>query len=156
MNVVLRNRNGFSVPAGFRPSFSDASVEQLVERLFGATAPTSSKQAEPKVSAPRMELAETDTAFEVQAELPGVLKENIKISVDGKRVSLEAEVTRQSERKEGEKVVHSERIVRKFARAFTLSKEVDDERAEAKLENGILTLTLPKKVEPQPKQIVVQ
>jgi HSP20 family protein len=97
----------------------------------------------------------------VEAELPGVVKEDVKISVDGNQVTLEAEVKRKVEHKDGESqqgetVVFAERTVQKFARSFTLAVEVDDERTVAKLENGILTLTLPKKEALRPKQIQVQ
>lgn len=156
MNVVLRNNNGFAVPAGFRSTRYDSSVEQLVDRLFGEAFSGSSKTSEPVATAPRINVVESDTAYEVQAELPGVVKEDLKVSVDGKRVSLEAEVKRDTERKEGEKVILVERSVLKFARAFSLSKDIDDERVIAKLENGILTLTLPKKEEARPKQITIQ
>jgi HSP20 family protein len=153
MHVVLRNRNGFPVPATFRPAMTNRSVEQLVDRLFGEP---SSAPSEPTVLAPRIDVTETDLAFEVQADLPGVTKEDVKIAVDGKRISLQAAVKSASERKEGEQVIHIERVVKNFARTFLLSKEVDDDRAVAKLENGVLTLILPKKVAPQPKHIMVQ
>jgi HSP20 family protein len=156
MNLVLRNHNGFPLPFAFRRSGANNSFDRLfdsvVEDYF---APTKSKVAHAHV-APRIDVTESDKAYIVEAEIPGVAKENIKISVDGKNVTLEAEVKREVEQKEGETVVFAERSVKKFSRSFTLATEVDDERTVAKLENGVLTLTLPKKEELRPKQIQVQ
>lgn len=156
MNLVLRNRHGFPLPFAFRRTPVDGSFDRLfdsvVEDYF---APVKSKTASASV-APRVNVTESDKAYVVEAELPGVTKENVKISVEGKHVALEAEVTRDTERKEGETVVFAERSIQKFARSFAFAAEVDNDRSVAKLENGILILTLPKKEELRPKQIQVQ
>jgi len=156
MNFVLRNHNGFPVPFAFRRTPVNGSFDRLfdsvVEDYFAAP---KNKTASAGI-APRINVTESEQAYVVEAEIPGVTKENVKISVDGKHVTLEAEVKRDVERKEGETVVFAERTVQKFSRSFTLAAEVDDERTVAKLENGILTLTLPKKEALRPKQIQVQ
>ncbi len=155
MNLILRNRNGFPLPIALRPTSFDEPFSRLIDSVLeDYFAPVQTR--EPLVSAPRMNVTESEQAFEVEAELPGVTKENLNISVDGKRVSIEAEIKRASERKEGEKVIREERVVKKFARNFILTGEVDETRAAAKLENGILQLSLPKKAEAQPKQIPIQ
>ena len=154
MNLALRNRDGFPVPFSLRPAAFDRPIERLIDSMFeDFLAPASAQDA--LVSAPRINMAETDNAYEVEAELPGAAKEDVKIAIDKQRVSIEAEVKRDSERKEGE-VIHAERVVRKFVRSFTLGTEVDDTRAVAKLENGVLKLTLPKKERAQPRQITIQ
>lgn len=156
MNLVLRSRNGFPVPFTVRHAPLDGSFDSLVNGIVeDYFAPAKAKTIATR-AAPRINVTESEKAYVVEAELPGVTKENVKISVDGKQVTLEAEVKREVERKEGEIVVISERTVEKFARSFTLTSEVDDLRTVAKLENGILTLTLPKKEELRPKQILVQ
>lgn len=159
MNLVLRNRHGFPLPFAFRRAPVDGSFDRLfnsvVEDYFAPAAGKAATAASAGI-APRVNVTESDKAYIVEAELPGVVKENVKISVDGKHVTLEAEVKREVERKEGETVVFAERSAQKFARSFSLSAEVDDERTVAKLENGILTLTLPKKEALRPKQIQVQ
>jgi len=156
MNLVLRNRNGFPMPFAIRRAPVSGSFDRLfdsvVEDYF---APAKNKTASATI-APRVNVTESEKAYVVEAELPGVVKENVKISVDGKQVTLEAEVKREVERKEGETVVFAERTVQKFARSFTLATEVDDEHTVAKLENGVLTLTLPKKEAMRPKHIQVQ
>src|SRR6266849_4963144 len=123
MNLVLRN--GIPLPVGFRPGSVDEPFENLVESMFENFFAPSATQ-ETQVSRPRMNVAETDKTFEVEAELPGATKEDVKISVDGSRVSIEAEVKRESTKKEGETVVYAERVVSKFARSFTLPADVDD------------------------------
>lgn len=77
------------------------------------------------VAAPQMklEVTEDDKAYTVKAEIPGVRKEDIHISVDGNLVSISAEVKKETEKKEGKKVVHSERYYGQVARSFTLAEE---------------------------------
>jgi HSP20 family protein len=156
MNLVLRNSNGYHVPIAFRRSAFERPFGQLVDSLLEDYFAQPSKPQEPAAFAPRIDLSESDKGYQVEAELPGVRKENIKISVDGKKVSIEAEVKRAAEQKEGETEVGAERVIKKFTRSFTLPGEVDDAHAMAKLEHGVLTLTLPKKELPQARQITVQ
>jgi HSP20 family protein len=109
----------------------------------------------------RVDVAERDGAYLVQAELPGVRKEDIQLSVDGTQVTLTAEIKRERETKEGEqsaneRVLHSERMYGKVSRSFTLPQEIDDQSAQAKFADGVLELTLPKKAAAQRKQITIQ
>ena len=152
MNIVLRNR----LPQS--RSFGPASFDQLVGSIFDDIATANRRNgaaADSKSLTPRINVSESSTGFEIEAELPGVVKEDVHISVDGNRVSFDADV-RQVATKEGETIIHAERRVSKFSRSFTLPAEVDDDRAEARLENGILHLSLPKKQAAQPKKIAVQ
>lgn len=93
----------------------------------------------------RLDLSEDDKNFFLKAEIPGVNKEDIKVSVVGNQVSLSAEVKKKKEEKEGAKVIRSERYYGRFARSFTLDENVDQAAAQAKYEDGVLQLTLPKK-----------
>lgn len=97
------------------------------------------------VRAIRFDVAEQDNAYVVTAELPGYKKEDVQVEIDGARVTITAEAKAQAENKEGEKVVYSERYTGKAVRSFELTSEIDSDAAGAKYENGILTLTLPKK-----------
>jgi len=92
-----------------------------------------------------LDLTEDDRNFFVKAEIPGVKKEDIKVSVDGNQVSLSAEIKKQKEEKEGSKMIRSERYYGSVARSFTLGESVDQSAAQAKYEDGVLQLTLPKK-----------
>lgn len=153
MNLVLRNH--FSRPIKVRHTSLDEPFERLMNSMFqDFLVPT--QRRESTASSPLIDVTETEKTFSVKAELPGVRKEDIKIAVDKKRISIEAEIKHEAEKKDGENVVYAERSTRKFSRSFALPVEVDDERVEAKLENGILTLTLPKKEAIQPKKITVQ
>lgn len=93
----------------------------------------------------RLDLTEDDKNFFIKAEIPGVKKEDIKVSVDGNQVSLSAEIKKEKEEKEGAKVIRSERYYGSVARSFTLGENVDQAAALAKYEDGVLQLTLPKK-----------
>ncbi|GMV28990.1 MAG: heat-shock protein [Rhodanobacteraceae bacterium] len=92
----------------------------------------------------RIDVAEDDKAYSVKAEIPGVDKKDIDVSVDGNQVSISAEVKREKERKDGEKEIYTERYYGKVFRSFTLPGDVDAAKASAQYDSGVLTLTLPK------------
>ncbi len=93
----------------------------------------------------KMDLTENDTAYTVRAEIPGVKKEDVKVQIDGNRVSISAETERKKEEKEGERVICCECHQGSAYRSFSLNSDVDETKAQAKYENGTLELTLPKK-----------
>lgn len=93
----------------------------------------------------KMDVTETEQAYTVKAELPGINKEDIKVAVDAKRVTITAETKRDSEQNEGGTVVRSERYYGQQYRCFALDHEIDEQRSTAKYENGVLELVLPKK-----------
>src|SRR5512135_1800087 len=93
----------------------------------------------------KMDVKEDDKAYSVHAEIPGVEKDDIHVTIDGNQVAISAEVKNEKEVKEGEKVLRSERYYGKVSRAFTLGQDVDEAAAQAKYDNGVLELTLPKK-----------
>jgi HSP20 family protein len=92
----------------------------------------------------------------VKAEIPGVRKEDIDVSIDGNRVSITAEVKREKEERKGETVVCSERYYGTQFRGFTLQHAVDQSKTDAKYENGVLELTLPKRQPMSAKQVSVR
>ena len=110
--------------------------------------------------APRLsvsvDVAEKNGAYLVTADLPGVKKEDIHVDIDGAQVTLTAEVKREQEAKEGERVLHTERSAGRVSRSFTLPQELDEAKAEAKFRDGVLELTLPKKAAPERKAITIQ
>ncbi|MBN9427263.1 MAG: Hsp20/alpha crystallin family protein [Burkholderiales bacterium] len=103
----------------------------------------------------RLDVSETDAGYSVQAEIPGVKKEDIHVQIDGNRVSISAEVKRESEKKEGERVLRSERYYGSVSRSFALGSEIDEANAVAKFENGVLSLTLPKKAAPAARRLAI-
>ena len=92
----------------------------------------------------RVDVTETEKAYKVEAEIPGMKKEDIAVSIDGNTVSITAEVKREKEVKEGEKTLRSERYYGSVSRMLTFPFEVNPATAEASYEGGVLTLTLPK------------
>ena len=103
----------------------------------------------------KVEVKESNGDYTVQAEMPGVKKEDINVQIDGNRVAISAEVKRESEQKEGERVLRSERYYGAVARSFTLASEVDESKATASFEDGVLRLTLPKKAAPTAKRLQI-
>jgi HSP20 family protein len=104
----------------------------------------------------KVDVAEKNGAYKVTAELPGVRKDDIQVSIDGAQVTLSAEVKQEKEAPQEERVLHTERVFGKVSRSFTLPQEVDEGKAEAKFRDGILELTLPKKQAAARKQISIQ
>jgi HSP20 family protein len=92
----------------------------------------------------KIDMTETDQDYIVRAQIPGVKKEDVKILVDGDLVSISAEVKQEKKKKEGERVICRECYQGTSYRSFTLDHNVDEAKAQAKCENGILELILPK------------
>ncbi len=105
----------------------------------------------------RADIAENDKAYTVRADLPGVKKDDIHVSIDGDQVSISAEVRRETEVKDnGERVLRSERYVGKFHRAFALGSAIDEAAASARYVDGVLELTLPKKAAAAARRLSIQ
>lgn len=93
----------------------------------------------------KMDVKETDGQYLVKAEIPGVNKDDIHVTIEGNLVSISAEVKQEKETKEGERVISSERSYGMASRSFSLGVEVDKGNVKASYNNGVLELTLPKK-----------
>jgi HSP20 family protein len=122
--------------------FARLAPLRAIDEMFRDLAPRGMMQNEPTIG---LEVSETDQAYLVKAEIPGVKKEDIKVDVRGNRVSISAETRRESEQKEGARILRSELYYGQQSRSFTLEQDVDDAKAEAKYADGILELTLPKR-----------
>ena len=109
-------------------------------------------ESEPRI---RMDVSETDQAYLVKAEIPGVKKDDIKVAIDGNQVSITAEGKREEEKKSGS-MIRSERYYGQQYRSFTLPQDVDDTKAEAKYQDGMLGLTLPKKPGTGGRQLAIK
>lgn len=106
---------------------------------------------EPRI---KMDVEESDKAYTVKAEIPGVKKGDINVEVEGNQVTISAELKRESEQKEG-KSLRSERYYGQQTRSFTLASDVDDAKVEAKYNDGVLVLTLPKKPGKSSKHVAI-
>lgn len=110
----------------------------------------------PQAPQVKLDVKETDKFYEVKAEMPGVKKEDIHVNVDGNFVSIEGEIKSEKEEKKEGKVLRSERYFGSVSRTFTLGCDVDEDAIIAKLENGVLALTLPKKAASHARSITIQ
>lgn len=93
----------------------------------------------------KLDVREDDKAYTVHAEIPGVKKDDIHVNIEGNLVSISAEVKNEKEVKEGEKLLRSERYFGKVSRSFKLAQDVDDSKAAARYNDGVLELVLPKR-----------
>ena len=118
----------------FDDFFRDLSPGYFVKPLHGDTLPAQIK----------VDVKEDTGAFTVMAEIPGVSKEDIHVGVDGGVITISTEVRQHDQRSE-EKLLRSERYYGSISRSFQLPSEVDTTGCKAKYENGVLTLTLPKR-----------
>jgi HSP20 family protein len=121
----------------FDDFFKDVAPGFYVRPLHGDNLPSPSQI--------KIDVKETPSAYTVVAEVPGVTKEDIHVTVEGSVVTLRAEVQQQDSQTQDEKVLRTERYYGAVARSFQLATDIDNEKSKAKYENGVLTLTLPKK-----------
>lgn len=104
----------------------------------------------------RVDVSENEKAYTLRAELPGVKKEDIDVTIDGETVAVSAEVKSEKDVKNGDRVLRAERYYGKVYRAFTLGQAVEEAGTHAKYADGVLELTLPKKAAVQAKRITIQ
>jgi HSP20 family protein len=105
--------------------------------------------------APRVDIAETDEAFTIKAELPEVRKEDIKVNVENGELCLSGERKQEKEEK-GTKFHRIERHYGSFMRSFTLPANVDASNVKAEFKDGMLNLTLPKTAKAKTSEVKVQ
>ncbi|MDC8774458.1 Hsp20/alpha crystallin family protein [Roseateles albus] len=104
----------------------------------------------------RIDVLENDKEYVVRAEIPGAKKEDIHVSVEGNFVSISADIKREREEKSGSRVLLKETYVGSASRGFSLGHEIDDKEVIAKLEDGVLKLTLPKREGSRTRAIAIQ
>ena len=103
----------------------------------------------------KLNVTRTDGAYQVEADMPGVKKEDIHVTVDGSLVTITGEVKKEKEEKKGEQVIRSERYFGKVERSFSLPQEIDEAHVNAKYSDGVLKLTLPLRETTKAKQIEI-
>ncbi len=132
--------------------FSDP-FDNLFEALWQPLLIERPRQAGTQI---RIDVTETKDAYTVQAELPGVKRDDIQVNIADNQVSISAEVTKQREVKSDEKVIGSERYYGNLYRSFTFAQDVDEATAQARYNDGVLELTLPKKAATKVKKLTIQ
>ena len=132
----------------FDDFFKDVAPGFFIKPLHGDALPAASQI--------RVDVKENEKEYSVHAEIPGVNKEEIQVSIEGNVVTLRAEIRQQDKQTEDEKVLRSERYYGAVSRSFQLLADIDETAAKARYENGVLLLTLPKKVSSAPQRLVVE
>ena len=130
--------------------FAHSGIDELVRGFFRPV------RVEKTAAPIKMDVVETDTAYVVKAEIPGVSKDEIQVSIEGNQVTIGAEVKHETETKEGQRLLRTERYSGSVYRAFTVPVEIDESASNAKYENGVLELTLTKKPAVAGRKLTIQ
>jgi len=146
-NLLTRRRTD-----PFAPLFGDW-MDDLWNRTGLATMPRYSDM--PAVERALMDVVDKGDHFEVKVDMPGVKKEDIEVLIEGSRIAIRAETQSTKEEKEGERVLHAERFAAMYGRSFELPAEVSEAGAEARYEDGVLTLVLPKRAPTTSKKLTI-
>lgn len=113
-------------------------------------------EAAAEVPAIRIDVTESDAAYVVKADLPGMRKEDIHVEIEGAQVMISAETKKEVAPVREGRVLRSERTAGFASRVFTLGFEIDRSKATAVYLDGVLTLTLPKLVSAHVQALIVQ
>ena len=128
--------------------------DEFVNQVFRA--PTARSDNGERAIMPAIDVAETDNAYIVRAELPGVRKEDLDVTINDGVLTINAETRYEHSEQEKGRVIRQERRYGKYVRSMRLGGEVDESKVTADYTDGILTLTLPKSEEVKPKKIEVK
>lgn len=133
---------------------------QFVDRFFGGDVGSPvldawRREGNGRSWVPPIDIRETDVAFVCTADLPGLTKKDIEITVEDGVLSISGERTLENEDNEDSQMRRIERSYGAFRRSFTLPRGIDQEKVEAKFKDGVLTLTLPKAEAAKPRKITV-
>ncbi len=134
------------------------AIDEMLDDLFRGyfVRPMRLLGEQPEMQMIRMDVKENDQDYTVHAELPGVDKQDIHVSIEGNLLSVMAEVKKTAEQKEGDKILRSERYYGKVSRSVPLGQDVDDAHARARFENGVLELVLPKKAMTTTRKLAIE
>ena len=147
MFFVPVTRNAYELSRSWDRLFDDSLFDRLVSPIKALN--------NMEARSPALEVTEGEQDYTVKVDLPGMSKEDVKISVDGRRVTVEASSSKNEEKKEGDRILYTERSIASFSRSFTLPLEIDQAQSSAKMDNGVLTLTLAKRTASAAKQLSI-
>ncbi|MEW9898540.1 Hsp20/alpha crystallin family protein [Chitinivorax sp. PXF-14] len=136
--------------ANIRPAFDNA-FDDLLKGFFVRPVQFADQ---PEIQL-KIDVKESPESYSVHADLPGVKKEDIHVHIDGNVVAISAEMKREKEEKEGEKILRSERYFGKVSRSFQLAQDVDEANATARYNDGVLELLLPKKQQSAARRLTI-
>ena len=128
------------------------------DQFFGRYQPANNNQeACSKTQSPRVDIYETDTGYQLIAELPGIAKENVNVSIEDSTLTIEAKPESRQLNSEEFKAVRKERFNGHYVRNFSIGEELDQEAIVAEFKDGLLILTLQraKQTIPEKRQIEI-
>ena len=131
-------------------------LSRSLDRFFDDNFFSSEREASAAtLRSPALDVSESETAYTVTLDMPGVAKDAVKVHIDGRRISIDAEQRKDDEKKDGERTIYRERTVSRFSRSFKLPQEVSQSDSSANLDNGVLTLKLAKRSASAASQLTV-
>ncbi len=134
---------------------SARTLQDELDRLFDGVLSPRTDESVATMWTPRIDLAESDEAYRLEVDVPGMSREDINISFHDQMLSVSGERKSDSKKENGE-YVRVERQYGNFYRSFTLPKSVDADKIAAQYENGVLIITVPKAEESKPRRIDVK
>ncbi|ARN74637.1 Hsp20/alpha crystallin family protein [Oceanicoccus sagamiensis] len=140
MNITQRNR-AFDLDNFFNGFYQAAP-----------SARTRAKTSSSNTFSPRVDVVELNDGYQLIAELPGISKDNIAVTVEDTTLTIEASNTVDNNEQTEAKTLRSERRFGKFVRSYNLGQDIDQAEIKAEFKDGLLTLTVPKAKEPEIKQ----
>jgi len=144
----------FVIPMTRSTAFTSRQLARSLDQFFndgfeGKPEPSKGANDDDGAHKPRLDVTENATAYTVHMDLPGVGKDEVRVSVDGRRVTVQARAQATPAPDDAklttDKLIHRERLAAHYARSFVLPTELNEADVNAKLEHGVLALTLPKR-----------
>ena len=130
-------------------------LTHVMNRFFDAPTEARGKRADVNWS-PAIDVTEDKDKIVLQADVPGLAEKDVDIQIEKDVLTLRGERALERKSDDGEHHYRYERVSGQFVRSFTLPPTVDTEHVTAAIKDGVLTLTLPKKPEAEPKKIAVK
>lgn len=142
------------------PNRSLRTLQNEIDQVFNRLFPTSEgnndrNESTTRMWAPRTDMVETADNYEIRLDLPGLSKDDLKINMQERQLTVSGE-RRHEARNEDDEYVRVERAFGHFHRSFTLPQSIQENNIEASYQDGVLTITVPKAEESKPRQIEIQ
>jgi HSP20 family protein len=138
-----------------QPGFGLFGLHREIDRLFNEFAQVPGTDGGSADIVPNIDISETDKAIEVSAEMPGLERNDVEISIEDDTLTIRGEKKIEEDQKD-KNVQHSERRYGVFMRVLQLPPGVDPSSVQATMSNGVLNITIPKPAKPEPKKIEVK
>ena len=151
-SLVPSRENGTAL---MPPGFGLFGLHREIDRLFNDFAQGMGPAGAQANIVPNIEISETDKAVEVSAEMPGLERKDVEISIEDDALTIRGE-KKVEENQKDKNVQHSERVYGVFMRVLQLPSGIDPSSVQATMSNGVLKITIPKPAKPEPKKIEVK